>query len=352
MNPSWQIPPHAIGLAQYDAIIDTRTPAEFAQDHIPGAINCPVFSNDERARVGTLYKQVSPFEARKLGATLVARNVADHIAQHFHSHPKHWRPLVYCWRGGQRSGAMQIILRQIGWQADKLAGGYKAFRHHVIEQTAHIAPQLRWHILCAATGSGKTRILQAIAAQGGQVLDLEQLAAHKGSVLGAVPHTPQPSQKAFETAIWQQLQRFNPALPVFAEAESRKIGNLQIPEPLLLPLRSGHCIDIEASTAARVDFLLRDYPYLQQDTTSLTTQLKRLKERLGKQTIADWEALIERQQWPELVNELLAKHYDPLYHQSQHKNYQGTRACAPIACNDLSDTGIAAIAQQILASCQ
>ena len=247
---------------------------------------------------------------------------------------------------------MQIILRQIGWQADKLAGGYKAFRHHVIEQTAHIAPQLRWHILCAATGSGKTRILQAIAAQGGQVLDLEQLAAHKGSVLGAVPHTPQPSQKAFETAIWQQLQRFNPALPVFAEAESRKIGNLQIPEPLLLPLRSGHCIDIEASTAARVDFLLRDYPYLQQDTTSLTTQLKRLKERLGKQTIADWEALIERQQWPELVNELLAKHYDPLYHQSQHKNYQDTRACAPIACNDLSDTGIAAIAQQILASCQ
>ena len=132
MNPSWQIPPHAIGLAQYDAIIDTRTPAEFAQDHIPGAINCPVFSNDERARVGTLYKQVSPFEARKLDATLVARNVADHIAQHFHSHPKHWRPLVYCWRGGQRSGAMQIILRQIGWQADKLAGGYKAFRHHVI----------------------------------------------------------------------------------------------------------------------------------------------------------------------------------------------------------------------------
>ena len=182
MNPSWQIPPHAIGLAQYDAIIDTRTPAEFAQDHIPGAINCPVFSNDERARVGTLYKQVSPFEARKLGATLVARNVADHITQHFHSYPKHWRPLVYCWRGGQRSGAMQIILRQIGWQADKLAGGYKAFRHHVIEQTANIAPHLRWHILCAATGSGKTRILQAIAAQGGQVLDLEQLAAHKGSV--------------------------------------------------------------------------------------------------------------------------------------------------------------------------
>ncbi len=352
MNPSWQIPPHAIGLAHYDAIIDTRTPAEFAQDHIPGAINCPVFSNDERARVGTLYKQVSPFEARKLGATLVARNVADHIAQHFHSHPKHWRPLVYCWRGGQRSGAMQIILRQIGWQADKLAGGYKAFRHHVIEQTAHIASHLRWHILCAATGSGKTRILQAIAAQGGQVLDLEQLAAHKGSVLGAVPHTPQPSQKAFETAIWQQLQGFNPALPVFAEAESRKIGNLQIPEPLLLPLRSGHCIDIEASTAARVDFLLRDYPYLQQDTAALTAQLTRLKERLGRQTIADWESLIERQQWPELVHELLAKHYDPLYRQSQHKNYQGTRPCAPIACNDLSDTGIAAIAQHILASCQ
>ena len=348
MNTHGLVPPETLLATRYDTVIDVRSPAEFAEDHIPGAINCPVLSDAERAQVGTLYKQVSPFEARKLGAILVARNIAQHIEQRFADHPKNWKPLVYCWRGGQRSGAMQIILRQIGWAADRLNGGYKAFRHQVIETTAKLAPSLHWRVLCAATGSGKTGILQAIATQGGQVLDLETLAAHKGSVLGPLPQQKQPSQKAFETAIWHQLTQLDPLKPVFVEAESRKIGQLQVPGPLICAMRTGSCIDLEAPRAVRASFLLRDYAYLLQDPTKLLEMLARLKERQGGETIAHWQALVHQQQWPELVQELLEKHYDPLYHQSQYLNFQGARSHAPLAVDDLSVSSMESLARRIL----
>ena len=348
MNSLWQVAITEVASKDYSAIIDVRSPAEFAQDHMPGAINCPVLSDAERAQVGTLYKQVSPFEARKVGAALIARNIARHIEAQFQNYPKHWRPLVYCWRGGQRSGAMQIILRQIGWPADRLVGGYKAFRHHVIAQTAQRAPALRWHMLCGATGSGKTRILQALAAQGAQVLDLETLAAHKGSVLGSWPHTPQPSQKAFETAVWQEIQGFDVARPVFAEAESRKIGQLQIPPPLLQAMRLGACIDVEATLPARTAFLLHDYAYVQQTPELLIAQLERLKERQGSATVAEWQALVREHKWSALIQALLQRHYDPHYRQSQHLNYQGPRVCEPVQVSDLSPASIQQIAQDIL----
>lgn len=346
MNTHGLVPPETLLAPRYDAIIDVRSPAEFAEDHVPGAINCPVLSDTERAQVGTLYKQVSPFEARKRGAALIARNIAQHIEQRFADHPKNWKPLVYCWRGGQRSGAMQIILRQIGWAADRLDGGYKAFRRQVVETTAERAPRLQWRVLCATTGSGKTGILQAIAAQGGQALDLETLAAHKGSVLGPLPQQKQPSQKAFETAIWHRLTQFDPLRPVFVEAESRKIGQLQVPQALICAMYAGDCIDLEVPRAVRASFLLRDYDYLLQDPEKLLAMLARLKERQGGETIARWQALVHQQQWPALVQELLEKHYDPLYHQSQHLNYQGPRSHAPFAVEDLS-----APAMEFLAHC-
>lgn len=341
-------PAQAIFSEGFDAIIDVRSPAEFAHDHIPGAINCPVLSDAERVQVGTLYKQVSPFEARKLGAALVARNIAQHLEQHFAQQPKHWRPLIYCWRGGQRSGAMQIILRQIGWQAQRLDGGYKAFRQHVIHNTAELAPRLRWHVLCAATGSGKTRLLQALAAQGAQTFDLEVLAAHKGSVLGSLPSQDQPTQKAFETALWQQLIQLDPSQPVFVEAESRKIGQLHIPGPLIDAIRQGTRVDLQAPLAARVAFLLQDYAHLLHDPAAIQTRLLRLKARHGGLTIAHWQDLVAQQHWAQLVQELLQQHYDPLYHQSQNLSYQGQRAPAPWLIEDLSPSGIEASARRIM----
>ena len=346
MKNSWLVPASEIG--NFSTIIDVRTPLEFAEDHVPGAINCPVLSNEQRAQVGTIYKQVSPFEAKKIGGALIAANIATHIQQGMLDMPKDWRPLIYCWRGGMRSGAMQIILRQIGWQAHKLEGGYKAFRQHVMEQTQLLAPRLSLHIICGATGSAKTRILQAIGARGGQILDLETLASHKGSVLGSLPGQPQPSQTGFETAVWQALEQLDPARPVFVEAESRKVGNLHIPEPLIERMRASPCLDIEATRAARVSFLLRDYDYACRNLPWLEQRLDKLRERQGRAVVDGWKALAAQSQWDTLVGELLDLHYDPLYRASQGGNYTGERPWPGFSTDDLSEAGIDALARQIL----
>lgn len=349
MNPSWLIPVGRL-YSGHDTIIDTRTPAEFAEDHVPGAINCPVLSNEERVRVGTLYKQVSPFEARKVGAALIARNIADHLENCFHDKPKSWRPLVYCWRGGQRSGAMQIILRQVGWAADKLDGGYKAFRQHVMARTTQMAPQVQFVVIGGATGSAKTRILQSISSQGGQILDLETLAAHKGSVLGPLPDRSQPSQKQFETLLWHQLEAFDPAEPVFVEAESRKIGALHLPESVIETMRAGLRVEIDASPAARVAFLLQDYDYALRDPSWIQQRLARLAERRGHQLVESWQTLAEQRAWPALVQQLLELHYDPLYRQSQPRNFTGPLLGEPLRTNDLTAPAINGMAARILQS--
>lgn len=220
-------------LDSFDTIIDVRSPSEFAEDHVPGAINCPVLSDEERVRVGTIYKQVNAFEAKKIGAALVARNIAEHIEAQFLDKPRNWKPLIYCWRGGNRSGAMAHILSQIGWHVQKLDGGYKKYRGEVNRALAAWPPRFTFQVVCGMTGSGKTRLLQVLESVGAQVLDLEKLAAHRGSVLGGLPSESQPSQKAFETRIWQLLRGFNPAQPVFVESESKKVGNLRVPEALM-----------------------------------------------------------------------------------------------------------------------
>src|SRR5574343_1725778 len=238
--------PTVADISAYDEIIDVRSPAEFAEDHIPGAINCPVLDNAQRAQVGTIYKQVSPFEAKKIGAALVSENIARHLKQRFLDRPKHWKPLIYCWRGGDRSGSMTTIFRAIGWPAGQLDGGYKNYRRHVIDQLELIPGQFNFRVVCGPTGSAKTRILQALAALGEQVLDLETLACHKGSVLGVLPDQPQPSQKTFETLLWQALSAFDPSRPVYVEAESRKIGRMHVPEALMERIRNGECLQIDA----------------------------------------------------------------------------------------------------------
>lgn len=335
-------------LSGFDEIIDARTPAEFAEDHIPGAINLPVLDNDERIVVGTMYKQQSAFEARRLGGALVAANIARHLQGALAHKPKNWRPLIYCWRGGQRSGSFATWLRMVGWDAHQLEGGYKAFRHHVIAELARLAPQLRWRVVCGPTGSAKTRILEALAARGAQTLDLEGLAAHKGSVLGALPDRPQPAQKYFETRLAAQLQTLDPARPVFVEAESRKIGLLFVPEPLITAMRAAPCVLIDASRAARLEFLVRDYAYLGDDPATLQHNLARLRELHSRDTLERWHALAGARALPDLFGELIDLHYDPLYRRSQHGNYTGYATALQLATDDLSGAGIDALAHRIL----
>ncbi len=335
---------------EFDEIIDVRSPAEFAEDHMPGAVNCPVLSNEERARVGTIYKQESPFAAKKLGAALVARHIAEHIEARFLDRPRDWKPLIYCWRGGKRSGAMTHVLRQIGWHACALEGGYKSWRRHVVAELAELPRRFSFRVVTGATGSGKSRLLEALAAEGAQVLDLEALAAHKGSVLGGLPDEPQPSQRMFESRLLAVLQGLTFTVPVYVEAESRRIGALQVPDALLETMRASPCLRIEATDAARVRFLIGDYDYFLADPASLKEKLDCLRELQSGETLAHWNALIDARDWPALVAELLGKHYDPLYRRSQGKNYVHFAEAPRYDTDDLSPAGLEKLARKILTS--
>lgn len=335
-------------LSDYDDIIDVRTPAEFAEDHIPGALNAPVLNNEERTRVGTLYKQASPFEAQRIGAALIARNIAQHLEMLFHDRPREWRPLVYCWRGGQRSGAMAHIFAQIGWRVGQLQGGYKTYRRHVVE-TLEVAPEnFRFLVVCGATGSGKSRLLEALHSQGGQVLNLEQLAQHRGSLLGNIPHQPQPSQKLFETLLWQALQNFDTQLPVFVEAESRKIGLLSVPSALLEKIRGSECFIIEADISSRVKLLMEEYAHYLQDATLLSQTLSPLKELHGQKTLEQWGKMAQQGNWTELVTELLTRHYDPAYQRSTGNNFSRLASAQTLHLHSLDKTELLHVAQQLL----
>lgn len=311
---------HADAIDGFDAIIDVRTPAEFAQDHIPGAINCPVLDEDERAQVGILYKQ-SPFEGRKLGAALISANIADMIQTRFVHHAKSWRPLVYCWRGGMRSHALATVMASIGWPAHQLQGGYKAYRHRVITELDALSQTLQFIVVCGPTGSGKSRFLQAMADHGHQVLDLEGLAVHRGSILGLVPGQTQPAQRMFDTLLWQKIQQFDPNRPVYIEAESRRIGHVSLPESLYAQMHAGQCLLLEVPMAERIRFLCEDYAFYCQDPESLIRKLNGLAQVHSKQELSDWAALARSGQFPLLVENLLTQHYDPLYWRSMHKHY-------------------------------
>lgn len=336
-----------VGIADlplFDCLIDARSPAEFALDHLPGAINCPVLDDEERRIVGTLYKQQGAFEARRVGGAMVAANLARHLQQVFHDKPQGWKPLVYCWRGGLRSGSMVAWLRLVGWDAQQLAGGYKRYRAHVIEQIETRAPQLQLRLLCGATGSGKTRVLQALAAQGAQVLDLEALARHKGSMLGAWPGEAQPSQKAFETQLAEQLARLDLSQPVFIEAESRKIGRITLPDPLLERMHDAPCIEIVASEAARLAFLLRDYAYLADDVAALAAILDRLRVAHGHETVNRWQDWARSRQLAPLFDELMRLHYDPHYARSQGGRLRQWASRVQLRAEALDEAGISALA--------
>lgn len=308
-------------LAEFDEIMDVRSPAEFALDHVPGAINCPVLDDEERMRVGTIYSKESPFKARRVGAALVARNIALHIEQRFADKERNWRPLVYCWRGGQRSSAMTIVLRQAGWDAKRLAGGYKAYRKHVVAEIDRLAPKIRFRVVCGPTGSGKSALLRALKAAGAQVLDLEELAAHRGSVLGGLPDEPQPTQKMFESRVWQALNRFDSRKPVFVEAESKKIGNLRVPEILVQRMWLSECVRAEVSLQARINLLLREYSHFTHDLAALHGKLDCLTALHGRERIARWKQLAGVGNWPAFLAEILADHYDPAYRKSTVAHY-------------------------------
>jgi len=335
------------GLARFDAVIDARSESEFAEDRLPGAVNWPTLGDAERAAVGTTYKQVSAFEARKRGAVMAARNIAAHVERHALAQPRQWAPLVYCWRGGQRSGALATVLDAIGFRTSVLEGGYREFRRAVLRELETLPAALPFTVLAGRTGSGKSRLLAALTAQGAQVLDLEALACHRGSVLGLVPGDVQPAQKAFETALWQALRGFSPTRPVWAESESRTIGRLRVPEALLARLRASPCVLVQMPVAARVELLLQDYGHFVRDTPAFCERLAALRELRGAEAVSRWQALARAGDHDSVVQQLLEQHYDPTYERSMARNYAGFAAARVLELASANANELARAARQL-----
>lgn len=346
-------PPNVVGverLAEFPERIDVRSPAEFALDHLPGAASHPVLDDAQRALVGTLHKQDSAFAARKAGAALVAKNIAAMLESAFAGRPREWQPLVYCWRGGKRSGALTHVLNEIGWKAVQLEGGYKAYRRHVIDELARLPQAYSYRVICGLTGSGKSRLLQALGAAGAQALDLEALARHRGSLLGDLPGAPQPSQKGFETALCAQLAAFDPARPVYVESESRKVGEIRVPQNLIEAMWRSPCVRVEATLAQRLALLREEYAHFIADPEALHAKLGHLTALRGAAATARWRALTAAGDWDALVEDLLVEHYDPAYLRSIKANYPRFESAAAVALEGIAPADFAAAAARIIAA--
>lgn len=330
----------------YDEVIDTRSPAEYVEDHVPGAVNLPSLSNAERAEIGTIYVQESRFLARRLGAAYVARNAAEHLLTHLADKPATYRPLVYCWRGGMRSNSIALIYGQIGWRVGVLEGGWRSWRR-LVQQALYEAPfPAPVAVLDGNTGSAKTAILAKVRARGGQVIDLEGLARHRGSLFGLVPGDAQPAQKGFESALAHAMARLDPTRPVLVEAESNRIGELRLPPALWRAMQEAPRIEIAAPVEARADWLTRAYADISADPEELAVRIAALGPYHARETIAEWQALAGAGDFAPLAARLMQEHYDPRYAKTRLRQAAATEV---LHADRLDDAAQEALADRIAA---
>ncbi len=328
----------------YDTVIDVRSPAEYAVDHIPGAINLPALSNEERAEVGTIYKQVSPFKARKLGAALVLQNLARHIAGPLTDFDGSWQPLVYCWRGGQRSGVFTTILREIGWRAEVVEGGYQTYRRLIHAALYDHPLPHRFVLLDGYTGTAKTALLPLLNSRGVQTIDLESLAGHRGSLLGDNPGG-QPSQRSFESQLAQALTACDPTRPILLEAESSRIGRINLPPSLWSEMIRAPRIEITAPVPARAAYLTHAYADILRDPETVKTRLKPLRWVRGHAVVDRWQDLQDAGDYAGLAHALITEHYDAAYDKS--RKAQTRDMLRVITVDDLGEQGLARAADTI-----
>jgi tRNA 2-selenouridine synthase len=341
----------AVGqIAEFTDILDVRSPLEYAVDHVPGAVNTAVLDDGQRAIIGTMHRQVSAFDARRVGAAMVARNIARIVETIAAGKPRDWAPLVYCWRGGQRSRSLTLVLAEIGFRAKQLNGGYRAYRQHVAAGLLELPARFHYTVICGLTGSGKSRLLEALAAADAQVLDLERLANHRGSLLGDRPDAPQPTQKHFETLLHAALSGFDATKTVFVESESQRIGTLQVPPALLEAMRSAPCLQVETPLALRVALLIEDYAHWCTDTDALRTRLLPLAPLHGRKKIEHWQTLAEAGDFPVLVADLLEHHYDPAYRRSIARNYPRAGEMPSVAVDGIDPAALLAVARMLIAT--
>ena len=339
-------------LSNFSAIVDARSESEYALDRLPDAVNWPTLNDAQREQIGTEYVQTSAFDAKKRGAALAAKNIAAHIEREVMALPKSWKPLIYCWRGGKRSGSLSLVLSEIGFEVTLIEGGYKAFRAAVVKDIARLAATFNYRIICGPTGSGKTRLLQGLITDGAQVLDLEALAEHRSSVLGLIPGTEQPSQKQFDMRIWHALRQLDPSRTVWAESESKKVGNVSIPDALMIALRASPCARVELLIEERVKLLMEDYDFFVKDPVFFCARLDVLRDLRGAAVIDDWKARVHAGQVEGVVRELLELHYDPGYASSTRRNYKAFDDSFVITATQADNLASAPFAEKILSDLQ
>ena len=331
-------------LADVDQIIDVRSPREFNSDHIPGALNLYVLSDQQHEIVGKTYKN-SPFEAKKLGSSYVLANIRTHLNHVLKDKPKEFHPLFYCSRGGQRSRSFATICAEVGWQCSILEGGYKCYRSQVLSDLETLSNKLKLIIISGRTGTGKTRILEELEKRGENIINLEYLARHRGSLLGSLPGVEQPPQKLFETLLCNTIKSIKFKNPVFIEAESSKIGNVQIPSPLWRAMRISPQILVTSDQSRRADYLLKDYVNLTTNQKGLFALLQ-LLEKSGLHTVAEkCRIFIAEEDWTSLANMLLQSHYDKKYDRSIKS--LGRKTIMELALPDLKQKNFKSLAKII-----
>jgi len=315
--------PHQLEVQEFSSyalVIDARSPHEYAEDHIPGAVNLPVVDDVEYAEVGTKHKS-DKHAAYLVGVEYSLRNIAAHIKPLISKYTPQDRFLVYCFRGGKRSRLWADNLRTIGFEVDVLAGGWKNYRRWVRAGLESLPRAFSYRVLCGPTGCGKTRVLHELDRQGHQVLELEGLASHRGSLLGDLPNRPQPTQKLFDTMLLDALRHFDPRRPVWLEAESKKIGNLQLPEVLYEAMHRSSVVNVIAPMPERVKLWREDYPHFASDPVGMVGKLEPLKPLVGKEALSEWMALAASGRVDQLFESVMTRHYDPCYARSTRHSY-------------------------------
>ena len=298
---------------QQALLVDVRSPAEYCEASIPGAINVPLFSNDERAEIGTLYKQQGKMTARRRGVTIAAPKIPDFVNQIESARGLSTLPvIIFCWRGGMRSLAMTSFMNLAGIPARQLIGGHKAFRRIVCDYFDEY-PWPKIYVLRGLTGIGKTRILQQLEKQGQPVIDLEKIANHRGSAFGSLGLGEQPGQKQFEARLWARLHELRDSPYLITEGESRHIGRRAVPPRFHQAMQQQPSLWLTTSMKLRTEVILADYPDLEQLHPAIARALNSLRERLGNKSVDQLQHLLEAESWHLLITRLMQDYYDPLY---------------------------------------